>query len=83
MITAFERFMEFVDQDRRPQLRASEFMEAVARQVNLCTPIQGTGSPEGVVTARVSQLYMDTSGAAGSVLYIKQTGVGNTGWKLV
>jgi len=43
----------------------------------------GTGSPEGVVAANPTQLYMDDAGASGSILYIKQTGTGNTGWVLV
>lgn len=37
----------------------------------------GSGSPEGVVTAPVGTLYRDTSGGD---LYIKATGSGNTGW---
>lgn len=37
----------------------------------------GSGSPEGVVTARVSSEYHDTTGGK---LYIKETGTGNTGW---
>ena len=37
----------------------------------------GSGSPEGVVTAPVGSLYTDTTNG---VLYIKETGTGNTGW---
>lgn len=40
----------------------------------------GVGTPEGVVTAPVGSLYTNTSGGAGSTLYVKQTGTGNTGW---
>lgn len=40
----------------------------------------GTGSPEGAVTAVVGSLYTDTSGGAGSTLYVKESGSGNTGW---
>ena len=40
----------------------------------------GSGSPEGVVTGKVGDLYTDTSGSAGSTLYVKESGVGNTGW---
>lgn len=32
----------------------------------------GSGSPEGVQEARQKRLYLDTSGSAGSVLYVKQ-----------
>jgi hypothetical protein len=40
----------------------------------------GTGSPEGVVTAPIGSLYLRTDGGAGTSLYVKQTGTGNTGW---
>ena len=45
--------------------------------------LEGTGSPEGVIEALPTRLYMDTTGASGSVLYIKQTGTTSTGWVLV
>jgi hypothetical protein len=40
----------------------------------------GSGSPEGVVTAVVGSMYTDTSGGAGTTLYVKESGTGNTGW---
>jgi len=43
----------------------------------------GTGSPEGVVTANVSSLFFRTDGSAGTVLYSKEAGTGNTGWVAV
>jgi hypothetical protein len=39
-----------------------------------------TGSPEGVVTAGIGSLYTRTDGGAGTTLYIKESGTGNTGW---
>lgn len=40
----------------------------------------GSGSPEGVQTRKPGSLYLDyTNGEA----YIKNTGTGNTGWKLI
>lgn len=39
--------------------------------------IQGSGSPEGVVTAEPATVYWDTAGEA---LYWKETGSGDTGW---
>lgn len=39
----------------------------------------GTGSPEGVVTAPSGSLYTNTSGS-GTALYVKQSGTGNVGW---
>lgn len=40
----------------------------------------GTGTPEGVVTAAIGSLWTRTDGGAGTTLYIKESGAGNTGW---
>lgn len=40
----------------------------------------GTGTPEGSVTAPVGSLYTRTDGGAGTTLYVKESGSGNTGW---
>lgn len=40
----------------------------------------GTGSPEGVVTASPGSTYRNRSGGAGTSVYFKETGAGNTGW---
>lgn len=49
-------------------------------QIRNVTMTSGAGSPEGVVTAPVSSIYLRTDGGAGTSLYVKQTGAGNTGW---
>lgn len=41
----------------------------------------GTGSPEGVVTATVSKMYLQSDGVDGTSFWVKATGSGNTGWK--
>ena len=40
----------------------------------------GSGSPEGVVTAPIGAYYSRTDGGAGTSLYVKESGTGNTGW---
>lgn len=49
--------------------------------------LTGSGSPEGVVVASPKRLYMDTTGSAGSILYIKRDvaigGDRSQGWILV
>lgn len=40
----------------------------------------GQGSPEGVVTAGIGATYRQTDGTTGTTFYVKQTGIGNTGW---
>lgn len=42
--------------------------------------LSGTGSPEGVVTADVSTLYLREDGVPGETLYVKESGAGSTGW---
>lgn len=52
-------------------------------EVRLSTGVlvmSGSGSPEGVKTAPVGSLYTRTDGGAGTTLYVKETGTGNTGW---
>lgn len=41
----------------------------------------GVGTPEGVITADPGSEYININGGAGTTLYVKQSGVGNTGWK--
>ena len=40
----------------------------------------GSGTPESVVTAPIGSLFSRTDGGAGTSLYVKETGAGNTGW---
>lgn len=40
----------------------------------------GVGTPEGVVSGGVGSVFIRTDGGSGTVLYIKETGTGNTGW---
>lgn len=44
------------------------------------TWISGVGSPENVLLAPVGSIYSRTDGGAGTTLYVKETGTGNTGW---
>lgn len=47
----------------------------------LAGPIyQGTGTPEGVVTAPITSMYLNLAGGASTTLYVKTSGTGNTGW---
>lgn len=40
----------------------------------------GTGSPEGSVVGVIGDLYTRTDGGAGTTLYCKESGTGDTGW---
>lgn len=52
----------------------------MSASTNMTSLINGTGSPEGVVTARVGSIYMRKDGGAGTSFYVKESGTGNTGW---
>ena len=41
---------------------------------------RGAGSPEGVLTAPIGSHYSRSDGGAGTSLYVKESGAGNTGW---
>lgn len=41
---------------------------------------EGSADPEGFVTAPPGDLYLRSSGGAGTTLYVKETGTSNTGW---
>lgn len=45
--------------------------------------LEGTGSPEGVITAGVGSRYVDSNATNGAVEWIKFSGTGNTGWRVV
>ena len=42
--------------------------------------LYGSGSPEGVTTAPLGSVYRRTDGSAGTSVYFKETGAGDTGW---
>jgi hypothetical protein len=40
----------------------------------------GVGSPEGIVIGSVGDLFLRSDGGQGTVFYVKESGIGNTGW---
>ena len=42
--------------------------------------ISGAGTPEGTVTAPVGSMFLRSDGGAGTTMYVKESGTGNTGW---
>lgn len=48
--------------------------------LNTVKVLSGANTPEGAVTAPVGSLFLRSNGGAGTCLYIKETGTGNTGW---
>lgn len=64
----------------RQQSTSITYSEITSKPAVLALLYSGTGSPETVVTAGVGSLYLRTDGGAGTTLYIKESGAGNTGW---
>ena len=63
------------------QIHTPSSSRAIIRLSTNPTDIQtGAGSPETVITATVGSLWLRTDGGAGTTLYVKETGTGNTGW---
>jgi hypothetical protein len=49
-------------------------------QLSTFTIQGGNNTPEGAVTASVGSIFMRVNGGAGTTLYVKESGSGNTGW---
>lgn len=45
--------------------------------------LEGNGRPEGTVTAIVGKTYRDNAATNGAILWVKASGTGNTGWRVV
>ncbi len=68
MINNLNRAQAIVDDGGKMIRRFQDWSQNVTRlQI-----IVGTGSPEGVIEAIQGQLYMDDTGTASSILYIKR-----------
>lgn len=61
--------------------RETARLETLVRQLQGATPMAGTGSPGGTIAAPVGSLYRNTSGGAGTTVYVKESGGSTTaGW---
>ena len=50
---------------------------------NVGHEIRGTGFPEGRITAEIGTTYVDVNATNGALKWIKESGNGNTGWKVL
>ena len=85
MITQFPANERLTDKNGR--LERGRAQELVRELVQLSI-LTGSGSPEGVIEAKITTLYMNTAGTAGSILFIKRDaddGAGDrkSGWILI
>ena len=67
--------------------RMSQAFRSWTQEITRMQMATGSGTPEGVLEAPVSKLYMDTAGTAGNILYVKRDaaigGDAKQGWILV
>lgn len=50
---------------------------------NVGRELRGTGSPEGRITAEIGTTYVDVDVTNGALKWIKESGSGNTGWRVL
>jgi hypothetical protein len=61
--------------ERRAQFDLRKKIDTIAALLQV-----GAGTPEGAVAAPVGTLFLRTDGGTTTTLYVKESGVGNTGW---
>lgn len=67
------------DSKNLPEYLSRE-LRRVEEAINDIKWFKGNGSPENRVQAAQGALYSDLSAGASPVLYVKESGVGKTGW---
>lgn len=70
--------------ENRPATGGTDYSKKIADlEAKAGYEIHGTGMPNGSVTAPIGTTYVDMSVTNGALKWIKQSGSGNTGWKVL
>ena len=88
---AVGRDVKVLNQKPEPRLTLTGNTLGIAGGNNITLPlptnvgieISGTGSPEGRITAEIGTTYVDTAVTNGALKWIKESGNGNTGWRVL
>lgn len=88
---AVGRDVKAINQKPEPRLTLAGNTLSIAGGNNVTLPIpenvgveiRGTGSPEGRITAEIGTTYVDANVTNGALKWIKESGNGNTGWKVL
>ena len=88
---AVGRDVKAINQKPEPRLTLTGNTLGIAGGNNVTLPlpdnvgheIRGTGSPEGRITAEIGTTYVDVNVTNGALKWIKESGNGNTGWKVL
>jgi len=70
----------FVFEESTGAVRQTAKSGSLRYDLGTCEIHEGSGSPESVVTAPIGSTFHRTDGGAGTSLYVKESGAGNTGW---
>lgn len=77
-VIPLDRLDAILDEDAASQ-RFYAWMEDITNRI----PLEGNGSPENSLEGTQGRLYIDKSAIlTGTMIYIKTTNIGNTGWVL-
>lgn len=88
---AVGRDVKVLNQRPEPRLTLTENTLGIVGGNNVTLPlpdnvgqeIRGTGSPEGRITAEIGTTYVDVNVTNGALKWIKESGNGNTGWRVL
>lgn len=80
MINPPHRSDVVVNAEGRTEQTMRAWMDQVTELLNRLEMLEGDGDPETVVTANKKQLYFNNTGSAGTLVYVKSTDGGKTGW---
>ena len=88
---AVGRDVKLLNQKPSPQLTLTGNTLGIVGGNNVTLPlptnvgieIRGTGSPEGRITAEIGTTYVDVNVTNGALKWIKESGNGNTGWRVL
>lgn len=88
---AVGRDVKMLNQKPEPRLTLTGNTLGIAGGNNVTLPlptnvgqeIRGTGSPEGRITAEIGTTYVDVNVTNGALKWIKESGNGNTGWRIL
>ena len=88
---AVGRDVKVLNQKPEPRLTLTGNTLGIAGGNNVTLPlpdnvgheIRGTGSPESRITAEIGTTYVDVNVTNGALKWIKESGNGNTGWKVL
>lgn len=82
-LDGYGKFRQPVYVDTSVYAEITGFGNAPDHETGIFNPsmiFSGNGSPEGSVSASIGSIYLRLDGGVGTTLYVKESGIGTTGW---